>query len=170
VRIREWSPEDFPHFQRIMWDTWVATYGSFIPESDLREYFRKQYSLEALEELYHRPAVEGFIADIDGEPAGCARTQYNESERRAYVSSLYVLPRFQGQGVGTRLLRRCEEFALQYGVHEVWLGVMEQNLDAVGWYKRVGFKFVEEAPFTIGLTTVNHCIGYRSVLQGTSAP
>jgi ribosomal protein S18 acetylase RimI-like enzyme len=170
VCIREWTPEDFPVFQHIMWETWVATYGSFIPESDLREYFGKQYSLGALEELYHRETVEGFIADMDGTPAGCARTQFHEGERRAYVSSLYVLPRFQGQGVGTRLLRRCEEFALRYGVHEVWLGVMEQNVDAVDWYKKIGFTFVETAPFTIGLTTVNHFIGYRSVPRGTPAP
>jgi ribosomal protein S18 acetylase RimI-like enzyme len=86
---------------------------------------------------------------------------------------VYVLPSYQGQGIGGKLMRAAEERALAAGMKELWLGVMVQNTAALEWYRRNGFSFVEEAPFTMGKTTVNHLIGFRAIagmpLRGQSS-
>lgn len=161
--VRRWSPTDIPTVQHIAWTTWIATYGSFIPERDLRAFFDEYYTREMLEPYCTGDCARGFLADVDAVPAGFAKTALHRDEGRFYLSSLYVLPAFQGRGIGSRLLHASEEFALTLGVREVWLGVMTQNPAALDWYRRLGFQFVREEPFTMGQTTVSHLIGHRAI-------
>jgi ribosomal protein S18 acetylase RimI-like enzyme len=161
--IRRMTEEDFPSAQKILWETWMATYASFIPERDLRSYFESHYADHDFRAMVKNPNTECFFADVRGEPAGFARTQYSDEERRFYVGSLYVLPGYQGKGVGSALLRKSEERARARSAHEIWLGVMVQNTRALEWYERIGFRFVEETPFVMGGTTVVHRIGYRPI-------
>jgi ribosomal protein S18 acetylase RimI-like enzyme len=163
VVIREWTAEDFADVRRIMWDTWLATYASFIPEADLKSYFDSAYSLDALGKMFRTPDIHGFIAEIDGVRVACQRTHYNRAEGRFYVQSLYVLPSCQGRGLGTLLMEAAEACARGYGVNAVWLGVMVHNSGALAWYRKMGFDFVEKMPFTIGRTTVDHLIGFMRI-------
>jgi ribosomal protein S18 acetylase RimI-like enzyme len=163
MTIREWTKEDLPAVRRITWETWVATYASFIPMEDLRGYCDEQYSIEALARLMESPSFRGLLAIEDGVPAGYAKVKYSKEEERCYLSSLYILPAFQGRGIGSRLLAAGEEFARTFGVAAIWLGVMVQNTSALAWYRKIGFTFSEEAPFTMGKTTVNHLIGHRNI-------
>ncbi len=163
VLIRDWAVADIPAVRRITWETWVATYAAFVPAEDLRAYFDVHYSPEALGALMADPSNGGFLASVGVVPAGFVRTHWEERESRFYVSSLYVLPEFQGKGIGGRLMAASERKALAQGVRAVWLGVMEQNVRTLDWYRKTGFTFVEEAPFTMGNSTVNHLIGFKSL-------
>ena len=163
VVIKEWTMDDLPDVQKMTLTTWLATYGSFIPESDLRAYFDVHYNLEAMTALVKSGSVDGFIARRGLDPVGYVKTNDNAKEGRFYVTSLYILPEFQGLGVGSRLLAAAESCAVARGKDRVWLGVMVQNAESLRWYEKQGFIFVEEAPFTMGKTTVLHRIGYRLV-------
>jgi len=163
VLIRPWSKEDLPGVRHITWQTWLATYAEFIPVDDLRTYFDSHYSPRALSDLCDSPLVNGYIAETDGARVGYVRTQFSREENRFYISSLYVLPEYQGHRIGTRLFQAAEECALTRQLDSVWLGVMTQNSDTLAWYKSLGFQFVEEAPFTMGGTTVRHLIGWKHI-------
>ncbi len=160
-RMRE---QDIPVARRILWETWVATYASFIPESDLQSYFDGHYSPADFRLMLQNPDVETFVAEVRGAPAGFARIQFSREEQRLYLGSLYVLPHLQGMGVGGALLKRAEQSALERSLNEVWLGVMLQNSAALDWYRRLGFTFVREEPFVMGKTSVLHLIGFRPIL------
>jgi ribosomal protein S18 acetylase RimI-like enzyme len=163
ISIREWTLDDLPSVRRVTWDTWLDAYSSFIPESDLREYYDCNYTLDALSGLFRAQSVNGFVAEVGGEVVGCVKTKFNKEESRFYVSSLYILPAFQGKGIGGMLMVAAEDKAAAFSADSVWLGVMTQNTRALDWYKKHGFHFVEEVPFTIGHTTVVHLIGYREI-------
>jgi diamine N-acetyltransferase len=163
IEIRQWTLNDLNPIRKVSWETWLATYASFIPEKDLRSYFDSHYSLQDMKDLFCSAFINGFVALENGSVIGYVRTQLNKEENRFYVSSLYVLPSAQGKGIGTTLLHEAERCALEYGIDSVWLGVMVQNVAAVAWYKKIGFEFVREEPFTMGETTVNHLIGCRRI-------
>ena len=163
MKIREWAAADVETIRRLTWTTWIDAYGSFIPEVDLKQYFDSVYSVEELSQLLGTPHFRGLLAEADGVAAGYAKVRYAPGEARCYVSSLYILPEFQGMGVGKVLLEEAERRALAFGVKEIWLGVMVQNTRALEWYLRKGFVFVEEQPFTMGSTSVPHRIGYRPI-------
>jgi diamine N-acetyltransferase len=168
IVLRSWTPADIEDVRRITWETWVDAYSSFIPLEDLKFYFDDVYSADKLKTLQHAAGVTGFVATCSGEIAGYLKTHYEEAEKRFYVSSVYVLPRYQGMGVGGALMRAAEEQALATGRNEVWLGVMVENAPALAWYRKMGFQFTEEAPFTMGKTTVMHLIGSMRIADRSS--
>jgi len=163
VTIRQWTTADLPAVRQVTWTTWLDAYSSFIPETDIRQYFDEYYTLDALTQLFHAPLTNGFVAEVDGRIVGYVKTKFNKEENRFYVSSLYILPDRQGMGLGGKLMVAAEALAKTLGADATWLGVMTQNTPALEWYKRHGFTFVEEAPFTMGQTTVVHLIGFKKI-------
>ena len=113
--------------------------------------------------MFDDPSIHGFIAEMDGQVAGYARLIFNRDENRLYVSSLYFLPEFEGWGMGGRLLEAAEGYATEKGLDELWIGVMVKNRRALDFYRKVGFQFVREEPFTMGQTSVSHLIGYKRI-------
>ena len=56
------------------------------------------------------------------------------------LDDLYILPEFQGQGIGTAVLRNCME-----ATHKpLFLYVFKRNLGAIKLYLRMGFSISEE--------------------------
>lgn len=161
---REWTEDDLEPVRRVLLDTWLATYRAFIPEDDIRSYFAATYSVEQLRALCASPACKGYVAVDEDEVAGFERLQFDAEANRLYVASIYVLPSHQGKGIGRHLLMLAEDMARTLELDRVWLGVMVQNTASVDWYKRIGFTFVQEEPFTMGGTVVQHLIGYKFVM------
>ena len=161
--VRPAGKEDWGTIADVIWKTWIDAYSSFIPADDLRSYHAAFYSPDALAKLYADPNVTSFVAESDGDIVGVMRTRLNIEEGRYYVSSLYVLPKFQGSGIGRALMRIAADQAAEFGKDRVWLGVMVKNIPAVEWYTAMGFRIAETAPFKMGNTTVDHYIGYLAI-------
>lgn len=160
IKIRSWLKSDFTVVRKILLQTWLETY-SFIPEEDIRFHFEKFYNEDKLNLLFIDPHTQCFISELDEISVGWIKLFNNVSQNRFYVSSLYVLPKFQGYGVGTKLMDKAEEIAKSKNYDHIWLGVMNENKKALNWYQKQGFNFIEEEPFQMGKTTVMHLIGYK---------
>jgi hypothetical protein len=117
--------------------------------------------------MFDDPFMQGLIAEADDQIAGYSRLFFNRDENRLYVPSLYLLPDFQGVDIGRRLLEAAEGYAAEKGIDELWIGVMVKNRQALVFYRKVGFQFVREEPFTMGKTTVSHLIGYKKIGRDT---
>jgi ribosomal protein S18 acetylase RimI-like enzyme len=167
IVIRPWQKGDLTSIRRITWQSWISAYSSFIPERDLRSYFDIHYTEAAFLSMFDDPFTQVFIAEADDQIAGYARLFFNQNENRLCVPSLYFLPEFQGQGMGRRLLEAAEGYAAEKRLDELWIGVMVKNRQALVFYRKVGFQFVREEPFTMGKTTVNHLIGYKKLGRRT---
>ena len=167
IVIRPWQRNDLEFLRKITWQSWISTYSSFIPESDLKSYFDIYYTEASFLNMFNDPSMYGFIAEVEDNITGYARLFFNKDENRLYVTSLYILPDFQGQDIGRQLLEAAEGYAVKKGVDELWIGVMVKNKQALGFYRKVGFLFVQEEPFTMGKTTVSHLIGYKKLGRNT---
>jgi ribosomal protein S18 acetylase RimI-like enzyme len=161
--IRILTVEDIPDVRRIGWETWKATYGAFIPEEDLRVYHDEHYSAEALTKRLAQSSTRAYAALLGGSVAGYMIMSCDEDAGRCNVASIYVLPECQGYGLGSMLMEEAFRVARGAGYDRVWLGVMSENSPTIAWYYSLGFSFVEEAPFTMGKTTVRHFIGYKTL-------
>lgn len=161
--IKPIDKKEIANVRSITWQSWMSSYARFTPERDLQAYFDEHYSVEALERIFNDAAVCGFVAEVAGNAIGYAKGCFNETENRFYINSIYVLPAHQGGGIGTALLNACIDRARSYNLSEVWLGVMVDNVEALAWYNKIGFKFVREEPFIMGQTTVSHLIGYKPI-------
>jgi ribosomal protein S18 acetylase RimI-like enzyme len=163
VHIRPWRQDDLEVVRYILWETWKESYSSFIPVDDLLVYFNENYTFKKLAEQYNDTKVIGFVAEYDDVIAGYEKTYCSEKENRLYVHQLYILPVYQNLGLGKRLMKSAAERAQSLGLDKIWLGVMVKNEPAIAWYKKMGYEVVENAPFKMGKTIVDHFIGFVPV-------
>ena len=167
ITLRNWAKEDFQTVRNILLVTWKDAYH-FIPEKDIITHLENYYSEVKLLELFNKHLVKGILADLESKSVGWMKLFNDEMTDKFFISSLYVLPEFQGYGIGKKLLVKAEETAAKLRHDKVWLGVMKDNVKALEWYKKLGFQFVEEELFKMGETEVMHLIGYKLINHSNS--
>ncbi len=62
------------------------------------------------------------------------------------ILNLGVDPKLQGKGIGRQMMRFAEKNAAELGREKVILVTNVKNLQAVGFYKKSGYKIVKEVP------------------------
>lgn len=98
--------------------------------------------LESMADHINDGTAHVFVAKEDNEIVGLlwGYRHSTELEEAFHVAYIAVLPEKRGCGIGRELLRRAEETAKQLGIVNVELIVSEDNLNALSFYKKLGFK------------------------------
>lgn len=130
-------------------EVFPATYREIITSSQMDYMMKWMYAPEVLRREM-RTGVAWFIASSDGEPCGYLSVQ-QEAEELFHLQKIYVLPRFQGLGVGEFLFRHAVEYVRS--VHpapcRMELNVNRSNR-AVRFYEKMGMRKLREGDFPIG--------------------
>ena len=84
--------------------------------------------------FYIAAAGEGVI--------GFAQFMMRE-DRRGELTRIYVLPEWQGRGVGSHLLKEGLDALSKHGAEEVFVHVEKDNANGTGFYERRGFHKVQ---------------------------
>lgn len=109
----------------------------------------KDHSAEFIEESIknHSPSLVALRADeshfyvvLDGRKIiGCGGiTGYWGSETESYIVSVFVLPEYQGRGIGRKIIETLE--ADSY-FHRAWRTEIGSSLTAVNFYLKMGYKY-----------------------------
>jgi ribosomal protein S18 acetylase RimI-like enzyme len=104
--------------------------------------------LEATPAMYEKalfaeqPIVGAFLAEIDGELAGCAVWHRSYSTFRGvevmYLEDLSVLPKFRRRGIARALLKYVAVTAIEKNYPSIYWLVMEWNKEASALYESIG--------------------------------
>jgi ribosomal protein S18 acetylase RimI-like enzyme len=82
-----------------------------------------------------------LVAEEDGQAIGYALARFGDhGPTTVYVSDLWVDEAARGRGLGRELLRRISEEADVRGTTHVLLDVDSRNVDALTFYRRLGFE------------------------------
>jgi GNAT superfamily N-acetyltransferase len=85
-----------------------------------------------------------WIAEVDGERAGCVLLVSGEKPGIAKLRILLVTPEGRGLGIGTRLVERSIQFARDAGYDTVSLWTNDVLTSARRIYQSFGFALAEE--------------------------
>lgn len=98
---------------------------------------RNAWSIAALRGEFENDFSHFFGYYIDDKIVGytCVRIMYEEAQ----VCNIAVLPQYQRQGIGSQLVQKLVEFALECQCQVVELEVNTANQKAVGLYLKNGF-------------------------------
>jgi GNAT superfamily N-acetyltransferase len=95
-----------------------------------------------------RPYCEVLIAEDTEGAVGFALFFHNYStfltRPGLYLEDLFVWPERRGTGVGRALLTRLAGIALERGCGRLEWSVLDWNEPAIGFYKRLGAKLLDE--------------------------
>lgn len=144
-------PEHAEQIQEVFYRTWLATYpgNAGITVADVDARFADRLSEEKLakrrEDLANPPQGRHVFVALDGENViGVCRLE-TETENRIKV--IYVLPEYQGKGIGRQLWENAKEYCDE--TKETHVAVATFNTNAIAFYTKLGFvdtgtRFTEE--------------------------
>ena len=92
--------------------------------------------------LYHPAELPGFVAELDGKAAGLV-TFHIAGDACEIVTLDSLHP---GQGIGTALIEAVKAAAGAAGCRRLWLITTNDNLHALGFYQKRGFRLVAVHP------------------------
>ena len=98
----------------------------------------------SLQDVY-RPAGVFLIADLDGQPAGCAGLSALPGGHTAEVRRLYVRPAHCGSGIARTLIGHAHDHAARHGMTRLILDVLPARTAVISFYRRLGY--TETSPF-----------------------
>lgn len=164
--IRKALASDCLNLAALSIQVWLHTYAVNGVRSQLSHYALSTFNEAYFADLLTRESVDiqvfedgshliGFIV-VDLES-----TFESRSDSGFEIVTLYVSQHFHGQGVGRKLIQAIEHL---YGA-PFWLSVWVNNLDAIGFYNRLGFETIGELSFALqGEQHRNHilaCTGLK---------
>jgi ribosomal protein S18 acetylase RimI-like enzyme len=119
--IREAHQNDITGIAKVRVDTWRATCKDIVPD-DFMESLSYQATAEGWQKAFwenRSPGVALFVAenerkDIAG-VAACGPERGQDPVYQGEIYVLYVLPEYQNQGIGSRLVAAC----VQHLIHQL---------------------------------------------------
>lgn len=90
--------------------------------------------------------AEVLVARKGKEPVGFLHLtyptieRYQTSVRYAHIHAMYVKPAYRKKDIGTRLMEEVMKRIKERGVENVRLSVLSENVKAVRFYEKFGFK------------------------------
>lgn len=98
---------------------------------------------ERVKKILSSPFTKLLVADMNGETVGYVLaveypTTYGVESKN--VSSLAVLPNFQGRGIGKKLMEAIELWAKETGAQAIRLSSQVKRTDAHRFYQKLGYE------------------------------
>ena len=136
--------------------TFEESFAEHNTAEDMRLYLSRNLTDGKIKSELEHGESEFYFALVDNAVAGYMKLKYNSHVEElgdftsVEVERIYVLKKFQGNGLGRKLLERAVKQAIEVGFDYVWLGVWEHNTNAIDFYKHLGFEPFGKQPFQLG--------------------
>lgn len=115
-------------------------------EADLIEGTLRINETALIELLKKENAVILKCSEENNHIVGCVYLE--KQSDKIYLGMLSVHPRIQARGIGKKLLKASEEFALNQKCSSIVMTVISVRHELIAWYKRNGYKETGETkPF-----------------------
>jgi ribosomal protein S18 acetylase RimI-like enzyme len=156
THIRPVNLTDIDGIRSVARASWNATYREIYPLKFINGFLNKAYSQESLERSITRDIGEQerkfyIAADADNNIIGYAHVRQLDNANYELLR-IYVLPIFQGKGVGTALQEMIIKQQKSISSLSAW--VEHDNKTGKNYYESKGYKKVEEKEETMpGFTT-----------------
>jgi len=158
VRIRPAVASDADALALVGQASFLEAFAGTLPYQDIAQHCERQHSLERYRGWLLDTATQLWIAETEqgGAPVGylvlaapeLPLPDLDPGDRE--IKRVYILHRFQGAGLGRRLMDTAREHASMQRAPRLLLGVYSGNLAALAFYGRLGYCTVGRRSFRVG--------------------
>ena len=140
IDIKKAGMEDWQKIRNIAFETWPVTYGSLMPMEQVHYLLEKLFSWQTIQSQMHEAGHVYLLAESGGVPVGFASCEGPyQGKACLMIHKLYVLPAYQGKGIGVQFLEVLTGIALQNHLTSLRLKVFHLNHKAIRFYEKNGF-------------------------------
>lgn len=152
MHIRRAQLHELPILEGLARQIWPSTYAHIISQAQIDFMLDWMYSFAALKQQQEE-GHEFYIIGNEGTDIGFLALEWVHDTQSGSVqlkiNKLYVLPVFQGKGIGRALIEKAMARASETQCEAIFLQVNKAN-EAKNFYLKLGFHIREEAVFDIG--------------------
>jgi len=156
TKIQKCTLEDLRKLQEISVETFTETFKDQNSADNLNAYLDRALNIKQLEKELSNPFSQFFFVYFNHEVAGYLKLNTNDAQSEVMddesleIERIYIRNKFQKNGLGKHLLNKAIETAMENGKKKIWLGVWENNENAVAFYKKMGFVQTGSHSFHMG--------------------
>lgn len=141
MKVRKAKQEDIRKLKDVAEKSYHDSYDGVLEEETIDKVLEDRYSKEGLKEIITSDESILIVAEEDKSIVGFAYASWINAD--AELESIYILPEYQSQGIGTKMLNLIIR-ELPKQVKSVGVGAIKQNEDAKYFYISNGFEEKEE--------------------------
>jgi ribosomal protein S18 acetylase RimI-like enzyme len=136
--------------------TFTESYAHVNTAENMENYLQANFSEHALMVQLAEQGTAFYLVNFGDTTIGYIKLNSGNAQTELKAANaleierIYVLKEFQNRGIGKLLLDKTLAVAKHMRADYVWLGVWEQNKNAIGFYNRMGFVEFDRHIFMLG--------------------
>ncbi|WP_431609663.1 N-acetyltransferase family protein [Chryseobacterium sp. 'Rf worker isolate 10'] len=156
IIINKASAEDVEIVQSLGTQTFSETFAEDNTEEAMKKYLEESFNTEKIKSELNNPDSHFYIAWEEDNPVGYLKVNTGNAQTELQddasleIERIYVKKSHHGKKVGQLLYDQALETARQLSKSYLWLGVWEENLRALNFYKKNGFVEFDKHIFRLG--------------------
>lgn len=156
IQLIKATINDLETVRQIGIDTFYESFASVNTEENMADYLKTGFSMEKVASELGNADSEFHLAYDGDQLIGYLKVNHGPAQSELKddtaleIERIYVLRAWQGLKVGQLFYNKAIDIARERGYAYVWLGVWEENENAIGFYKRNGFVEFDKHLFTLG--------------------
>lgn len=154
--IKECCLKDIEKIKHISEKTFYETFSNENTKEDMDNYIRENFSYEQLEHEIRNDYSKFYIVENNEEVVAYMKLNFDKAQTEAKhnntleVQRIYVLQEYKGKHIGKLLIQKAIKISKGSNFNYIWLGVWENNINAIKFYKKLGFKKFDTHIFKLG--------------------
>lgn len=154
--IKKCGLEDVERVRQISEKTFYETFSEENTKEDMENYLKENFSYEKVKSEMKNEGSIFFIVESNGETAAYMKVNFDKAQTEGghdntlEVQRIYVLNQYKGRRIGKELIEKAKEIAHDNGLKYIWLGVWENNFNAIKFYEKQGFEKFDTHIFVLG--------------------
>lgn len=144
------SQSDLPAIAELAGVIWRACYPGIISSEQIEFMLARMYALDTLCAEVCSQGVRFYRLLVEDRFVGFASLGPTAAADVLKLRKLYLRPELHGCGLGSLLLKHCEQEARRSGARRLILAVNKRNTRAQAAYQRNGFAVVDSIVTDIG--------------------
>ncbi|MBC8047846.1 MAG: GNAT family N-acetyltransferase [Fimbriimonadaceae bacterium] len=156
ITIRKAKAEDVNLLSELAALTFRGTYAQFNTKENMDAYIQDHFTVDIMLKEILDTKFQYFLAYYDEEIAGYCLLDTNRTtpqlqiENTIEISRIYVAEKFKGKKIGKLLMDTCINYAVENMHTAIWLGVWQENKNAIAFYQHCGFEIIGTTEFVLG--------------------
>lgn len=154
--IRKVENHDLQELQKIGKETFNETFAVDNSSSDMEKYLEESFSFPKLQTELNNPNSAFYFAEDEHEIVGYLKVNIGDAQTENLLTNsfeierIYVKSNYHGQKIGKLLFNKAKRLAEEKKINKIWLGVWEENFNAIKFYEKNGFIIFGKHNFILG--------------------